>query len=180
MTIFKNPYLIWFLVTGLVFSGCAGGIIPPEALQWNQETLKDRQLQTRKFDTSDEEKIMSACAALLQDLGFILEESETKLGVMLGTKDRSAEDAGQIAGAVILALLLGVYVPTDDKQKFRASVVTSSLKESNEITVRVTFQRVVWNTQGRVTTSEALTDPKMYTEFFTKLSKSIFLEAHEI
>jgi hypothetical protein len=113
-------------------------------------------------------------------LGFILEESETKLGVMLGTKDRSAEDAGQIAGAVILALLLGVYVPTDDKQKFRASVVTSSLKESNEITVRVTFQRVVWNTQGRVTTSEALTDPKMYTEFFTKLSKSIFLEAHEI
>ena len=37
----------------LVFPGCAG-IIPPEALQWNKETLKHRQLQTRIFDTQKE------------------------------------------------------------------------------------------------------------------------------
>jgi hypothetical protein len=58
----------------MVFSGCAG-TIPPEALQWNKETLKQRQLQTRKFDTQKEGDVLSACAALLQDLGFALDES---------------------------------------------------------------------------------------------------------
>jgi len=160
-----------------VFVGCAG--IPPEALRWSSETLKDRQIQTRKFKTDDEEKMLVACAGLLQDLGFSIDESETKLGVMLGTKDRSAVNAGQIVGAFILAVLVGVATPIDSHQKMRASVVTR-VKDDRHIIVRVTFQRVVWDTQGKVTKSEALNDPKHYQEFFQKLSKAIFLEAHEI
>jgi hypothetical protein len=72
-------------------------------------------------------------------------------------------------------------MPTDKEQRMRASVVTRPIGERGEyIAVRVTFQRIVWNTQGQVTTSESLTDPKIYQEFFDKLSKAIFLEAQEI
>ena len=78
-----------------------------------------------------------------------------------------------------IAVLVGVATPIDSHQKMRASVVTR-VKDDGFIIVRVTFQRVVWNTQGQVSKSEALNDPQHYQEFFLKLSKAIFLEAHEI
>jgi hypothetical protein len=175
----KKYSFVLFLVTSLFFSGCAG-TIPPEALQWNKETLKERQLQTRKYDTLKEGDVLSACAALLQDLGFNLDESETELGMLLGSKDRSATNAGQVTAAIFVALLGGGAIPIDDKQKMRASVITHLTDDGNSMLVRVTFQRVVWNTQGQVTTSEAMQDPEIYQEFFSKLSKAIFLEAHEL
>lgn len=170
------------VVTTIIFLfsiGCAPKI-PPEALIWSQETIKERQLQTRRFDTNDEEMILQAVAGLLQDLGFNIDESETKLGIIVASKDRDATDGGQVALAVFVALLGGGAMPVDSNQKLRASVVTFPASEGSAINVRVTFQRVVWNTQGQVTKSEALKDPESYLEFFNKLSKSIFLEAHEI
>ena len=114
-------------------------------------------------------------------MGFNIDESETKLGVISSSKTRSAKNAGQITAAVFVALLGGGAMPIDKEQKMRAAVVTRPVGEHGEYTaVRVTFQRVVWNTQGQVTTSESLIDPKIYQEFFDKLSKSIFLEAQEI
>jgi hypothetical protein len=46
--------------------------------------------------------------------------------------------------------------------------------------VRVTFQRIVTNTQGQVTRRELINEPMIYREFFDKLSESVFLEAHDI
>jgi hypothetical protein len=125
--------------------------------------------------------ILLSSAGLLQDLGFNIDESETALGFILGTKDRDAKDAGQIAGAVVMAALLGVYMPTDDHQKMRACVVTYPTgKNSGRIAVRVTFQRIVWNTQGQVSKREGIVTPEIYQEFFSKLSKAVFLEANQI
>ncbi|MDV2496606.1 MAG: hypothetical protein RX316_10435 [bacterium] len=167
-----------FIIT-LIIIGCQR--IPKDALSLSPESLAQRQMQTRKYETKDEAKILVACASLLQDMGFNLDESETKLGVITSSKMRSAVNAGQQVAAVTLALLGGGYMPTDKEQKMRASVVTRPVGEKGEyIAVRVTFQRIVWNTLGQVTASESLTDPKIYQEFFDKLSKSIFLEAQEI
>ena len=167
-----------FLVSMLLITGCQ--TIPKDALSLSPESLAQRQIQTRKYETTDEAKVLAACAGLLQDLGFNLDESETKLGVISASKMRSAVSAGQVVGAILLALM-GAPVPIDKEQKMRASVITRPVGEHGEyMAVRVTFQRIVWNTQGRVTTSESLTDPKIYQEFFDKLSKSIFLAAQEI
>ena len=162
----------------IIFCGCAE--VPKEALRMNKATLEDRKLQTRIYETDDEEKILSACAYLLQDLGFNLDESETDLGLIVGSKDRSAVDAGQVTLS-FAAALLGAYVPYDEKQKIRASVVTSPEGETGKRTsVRVTFQRTVWNIDGQVSRLERLNEPEMYQGFFDKLSKSIFLEAQGI
>jgi len=147
----------------------------------DSESLKQRQMQTRVFQTDDEAKVLAACAALLQDTGFNIDESETKLGVIVGSKDRSAVSAGQVVASIFVALLTGAAMPVDKNQKMRACVVSKPIgEEKKTIAVRVTFQRIVWDTQGKITKRECLTDPKIYQEFFEKLSKSLFLEANEV
>lgn len=153
---------------------------PKEALQLTPDSLERRQMQTRVFETKNEIELLSASAALLQDLGFNLDESETQLGVLVGSKDRDATEFGQEMIAFIGALFTGVYVATDDEQKIRASVVTRYLDDRHGYAVRLTMQRIVWNSQGVVSKAEALDDPEMYQEFFAKLSKSVFLEAQEL
>jgi hypothetical protein len=169
-----------FFATGLIgLSGCATTkTVPPEALKFTPQSLQDRQAQTRRFDTQDEKAMLAAVSGLLQDLGFTLEESDSRLGVLVASKDRDATEAGQVALAVIFAVLTGVPIATDDEQKIRASVVTKPSTEG--LAVRVTFQRIVWNTQGQVSRVEALGDAAAYQDFFEKLSKSVFLEAQEI
>lgn len=167
------------LISVLFITGCQA--IPKDALSLSPESLAQRQMQTRKYETKDEAKILAACAGLLQDLGFNLDESETELGIITSSKMRSAVNAGQQVGMVFVALLGGGVMPTDKEQKMRVSVITRPIGEHGEyIAVRATFQRIVWNTQGQATVSESLIDPKIYQEFFDKLSKSIFLEAQEI
>tara|TARA_B100001971_G_scaffold181418_1_gene178115 strand:+ start:261 stop:794 length:534 start_codon:yes stop_codon:yes gene_type:complete len=170
--------LVIMLLSLLLFSSCK--TIPKEALQLSPESLQQRQLQTRRFDTSDENALLLASSALLQDMGFNIDESETRLGVIVGSKQRDAKNAGQIVGAVFVALLSGAVMATDKAQTMRASLVTRPLENGKKIAVRVTFQRVVVNTQNQISKQEGINDPKIYQEFFEKLSKSVFLEAHEI
>lgn len=166
-----SPVLVLFLVA------CGG--IPKDALQFNIDTLADRQLQTRKFDIKDEKALILAGAGVLQDMGYAIDESETKLGVVVGSKNRDATSGAQVAGAVVLALLGGGSTPIDKTQLIRASLITRT-SDSGSILLRVTFQRTVWNTQNEITKIEAIKDPVIYKEFFEKLSKSAFLEAQEI
>lgn len=163
---------------GLLISGCAGNI-PKEALTLQPESLQNRQMQTRRFATTDENKLLGASTALLQDMGFSMEEANAPLGVLVASKMRDATDAAQVTLAVIAAIG-GRPVPIDKEQKMRASVVTKILPNGKEVSVRVTFQRIVFNTQGGVTKAEAIIDPLIYQEFFSKLSKSVFLEANQI
>lgn len=171
------------LVFVLFMSVCTicGCGVPEDALRMSPTTLQDRQLQTRMFYTNDEANILSASAAALQDMGFSLDESETELGVIVASKDRDATDAGQVIGAIFVAAMTGVASPIDSKQKIRVSLVTYPSGEKNEkMAVRITFQRIVWDTQGQVTKLQRLDDPKLYEGFFEKLSKSVFLEAQNI
>lgn len=178
MTPIYRALLITTLGAALLTGGCQPGI-PPEALQLSRESLERRQLQTRRFDTTDEAMLLQASAGVLQDLGFNLDESETRLGVVVGSKDRDATEAGQIVAAIAVAALFGTYMPVDEKQRIRASLVTRPSGDAGTA-VRVTFQRVVWNTDGDVSKAEFIDDPEIYRQFFDRLSQSVFLTANHI
>ncbi len=160
-------------------SGCAPKV-PKDALILKEPTTEVRARQSRRYPTDDEKAVLIASNQLLQDLGFGLDESNRDVGLLVASKDRTAVDGGQVAGQVAAAILLGVYIPIDKDQKIRASVVTSPAVAGEGIVVRVTFQRLVWDDRGILSRVERLDDPEMYTEFFDKLSKALFLEAQEV
>lgn len=176
----RHRRICTILLSGLLFlAGCAA--VTPEAdLILTPEMLAQRQLQTRRFETTDEQKILKTCAALLQDTGFNIDESETKLGILTASKERDATDAAQWA-VFIVGAFLGVTIPPDKDQIMKAFVTTRHVGESGrQVAVRVVFERVVFDTEHRLKKIEALNDPKIYQSFFEKLSKALFLEAHDI
>jgi hypothetical protein len=149
-------------------------------MQPTDNALKLRQQQSRRYETTDEIALMSASVALLQDLGFNIDETNKELGTICASKARSAVNAGQQTAAIFVALLGGGVTPTDKEQKMRVGVVVKSAGDDRNCVIRATFQRTVWNTYNDVTRQELLCTDEIYTEFFDKLSKAVFLEAHQL
>ena len=176
--------LLIVIATIAVFeSGCSS--IPKDALRMSPESVEHRQLQTRRFDGTDDERILAAAAGVLQDLGFSIDESETKLGLIVASKDRSAFSPQQLAG-MMLGAIIGLNETLDKTQKIRVALVARpsrsdiAQEDAKDFLVRVTFQRTIRDTEGKVTKTEAIDEAQIYQEFFDKLSKSLFLVANEI
>ena len=70
-----------------------------------------------------EESALVSSSNVLQDMGFNLENSEVSLGVLTANKQRDATNAGEVVGAVFLALLFGVMAPVSKSQSIRVSLV---------------------------------------------------------
>jgi len=158
---------------------CAG--IPKDAFLLSPTSLEDRQVQSRKFATDDEVSLLAAGAAVLQDMGYVLDETESKLGLITASKEADATNASQIVGAVVLAMFTGAVTPIDKEQKIRVSFVTlPSATDKGNYIARITFQRIIWSTDGKVSRVETIKEPDIYEGFFDKLSKSVFLEAYKI
>ena len=176
----RKTFKIYVMLSFLVFNltACQTGV-PKEALMLSPESLADRQLQTRIFETNDEMKLLTASAALLQDLGFTIDQSEVGCGVIVSSRDRNVTDPGEVLMSMTLAVFLGVYYPYATTQKVLASLVTRPL-DDKRIAVRITFQHMVWNVDNKLIKNESINEPQIYQDFFSKLSKSVFLVAHEI
>ena len=172
-----NAIFSIMILTGFTLFACQKSI-PREALMLTPEALADRQLQTRVFETNDESKLLTASAALLQDLGFTIDESEVKCGVIVCSKDRNVTEPYDVALSIIASVFFIDYEYAT-RQKVMASLVTRPLVE-NRIAVRITFQHLVWDTKKELIKNERVNEPEIYQEFFSKLSKSVFLTAQEI
>jgi len=169
-------------------AGCVTHSQPEELFQLTPESASNRAMQTRMFETKDEAELLSASAAVLQDLGFQVEESVREVGFLRAAKERSAREYGQyISRFFVLVLSMGkVLTPVDLHQKISASLVARPVNPAaTRQEVRIIFYRVVWKGDGQVDRTyippgqqkmEMLRDPVLYQQFFAKLSKAVFLE----
>ena len=86
----KSSTLATALVLLAVCSGCVAPTQSEEFFQLSPQSPAHRAMQTRMFETADAKELLSASAAVLQDLGFQVEESVRDLGFLRATKERSA------------------------------------------------------------------------------------------
>lgn len=186
------PAMFSVLVLPVMLGGCVQPTQPAEFFQLTPESSAHRAMQTRFFDTENDQELLSASAAALQDLGFQVEESVREVGFLRAAKERSAREYGQYRNRFFIWLLsLGhVVIPIDLHQKIAASLVTRPINEAHSRQeVRIIFYRAVWKGDGQADRNyippgeqkmEMIRDPEIYQQFFAKLSKAVFLEPHSI
>lgn len=173
----KRLIVIVFVV--LFVSACSN--IPTDAFRLSETALEIRNIQSRTYLATDKKLLLLSAAGVIQDMGYSIDESNSTLGVISASKNASAIAGGQVVASVAIALLTGTVTPIDKEQVIKLTlVVNEALNNKDNSLVRMTMQRVIWNTQGKVTRREQITDSEIYQQFFTKLSKSTFLEAHTL
>jgi len=162
---------------------------PAEFFELSPESPTNKAMQTRLFETGNEKELLSASAAVLQDLGFQVEDVAREVGMLRAVKERSAREYGQDIGRFLISLFTFLYVRTtvDFHQKISAVLVVRPVNYAGmRSEVRVTFYRVVWKSDGYIERTaippgeqwmEMIYDPGIYQQFYAKLSKAVFLEA---
>ena len=183
-----------------LLAGCAARQEPAELFQLGPESPAHKAAQTRQFETGSETELLSASAAVLQDLGFQISESVRDVGFLRAVKERSAREYGQEIRRALVALVtsLGmvsgaitlVVPPVDLQQQINAALVTRPISgDVSRHEVRILFYRLVWKgagSSGGVAIEpgrqkmEVIRDPEIYQQFFARLSKAVFLEAHKL
>jgi hypothetical protein len=136
--------------------------------------IRDR--QSARFARVTEERLLVEVTQVLQDLGFTIEESAARYGVLAGSKDRDATETGQVVGqvalVVVFALLGAHYNPTwDTDQVIRATITTRPL-DSDEVGLRVSFERIVTTNQG-TSRAEELTQEEFASGFFARVRSGL-------
>jgi len=142
----KNLLPIIFILT---LSGCAS--THNDVLGTSQSQVQMRNYQSRSYDTNDKAMVLRAVISTMQDLGFIIERADEKLGTISGTSYASYGTGTQ-------------YVQSS---KLTVSVRTINNKQT---IVRANAQIGL----------KALDEPVPYQNFFNALGQSLFLEAHEV
>lgn len=162
--------------------------MPDDAFRLSESALEMRELQTREYEGVNDIEILSASSAVLQDLGYAIDEVERDLGVLSASKRADAKDSAEIAGKIALDFadcLLTFFLGCED-DSFQSSKDVQDIKltlvvlpepgTDDTYSVRVTMQRIVWARSGDVYDQETINDAEVYQAFFDKLSKSVFLE----
>lgn len=200
------------MVLALAGSLASGGCYSPpkttplELFTLAQESAANKSNQTRQFETPNTDELLSASAAVLQDLGFQVTEADRDLGFLRAAKERSARERGQEIKRALVAFLSSlasvaaaaggstqsgiVLLPVDLHQQINASLTLRPLdRADSRQEVRIVFYRLVWKGAGQSGNTailpgeqrmEMIRDAEIYQQFYARLSKAVFLEANRI
>jgi hypothetical protein len=162
--------------------------MPRDAFRLSETALETRQMQTREYESVSDIRILSSSSAVLQDMGYVIDEVEKPLGVLSASKRADARNDMETLGNLavdatqcVLTFFVGCsgqrYRAGDAVQDIRLTLVALPVRDKAETTaVRVTMQRIIWSRDERLSEQETIADPDVYQAFFQKLSKSVFLE----
>jgi hypothetical protein len=137
-----------------------------------------RELQTRTFDSVDSLTTMKAAIDMLQDGGFTIERTEAALGLIVGRQAVLRPPSGGLralkyVGAAFSYGLIGL-IPLNKTDELEASVNVTAI-DADSVRVRIALQRKTLDKNGRVKTTDSLTESILYQDLFELLGRSLFV-----
>lgn len=133
-----------------------------------QTQMQIRQYQTRMYDINDSIRALKAVMNVLQDEGYIVKQANTDLGLLVATKEEP------ISGAGFSRFMMGPEATYDTNQVTECSANVTSY--NNQMRVRVNFIQKRVNNKGGVSQTVQVGNEAFYQNFFSKVSKGIFIE----
>ena len=157
----KNAFWIALLVLVSLLNGC--GAKQKQILRTEESQVKLRSIQSRVFDTTDRIALLTTIIATLQDLGFVIDDASETLGTVSGTKRAYRADSG-------------CFGPMQIPYQMRLTVSIRPRGETQMI-VRANAQ---YDQRFAGAGPQTVEDPESYQQFFSALSKALFLEAQQV
>lgn len=158
-----------FVICSLIVS-CVTAPPKPEKTQ-----LQIREYQTRTYEISDPKLIMKAMLNVLQDDGFVVKNAVPELGLLSAIKEIDVENKTEAFWATFWA---GYYATWNKNHHIEATCNVSEYGDYCK--VRVSFQRKILDNKGGIREISQIEDEKFYQVFFSKVSKSIFIQRQKL
>lgn len=159
----------YLIVMGfLVVAGCSV-YTPPEEKQMSQ--LEWRQLQSKTFSSQEEIVVLKATIAALQDTGYSITSSNVDTGLI------SAINITEIDGGCSAPIGRQPYCLVAIEENVTATIAKIA---KGQIRVRVSIKKNGKTDKGSVEWTRNVGDVKVYTNIFSKIDKSIFLQTENL
>ena len=167
----KRSFLISLvLLTLVVLTGCSERSAKPQMSQ-----LQMREIQTRYYETNDSNMVMKAALNALQDDDFIIKNANVDLGYISADREVDVEKKGD---AFMAMLWSGSNARWNKNQHVEATINVSEYGE--KVRVRANFKQKTLDNVGNISKIQSIYDQKYYQDFFSKMSKSIFIQKEGI
>lgn len=137
--------------------------------------LEIRESQTRTFDVQDVRLVMKSVLNVLQDEGYIVKNVALDLGFLSASKEVDIERGSERFWAQFSR---GKEVRWPKNELIESTVNVSDFGDKTRI--RANFQIKIFDNAGGVLRIQPIIDEEFYQEFFTKVSKGIFIQEQNI
>lgn len=147
--------------------GCASSPTLPPATQ-----LQKRELQTRVYDAAEARLVLKAVVNTLLDEGYLIDDSNTELGVITASLSASSRSLWDRAMSVMSWGQHG-------GGKLKVVEMTANVEAYGSRT-RVRLSARLVETSGEHSKVRLVEEPAFYQNLFAKLDKSLFLLAEKM
>lgn len=137
--------------------------------------LQIRAFQTRVYSESDHKMVLKAMINVLQDMGFIIQNANTELGLLTATKEVDVEDKGQALWSTFWS---GYYARYSKSSIIECTANVNVFGEQTR--VRANFRHKILDNHGAVSTINQIEEEAFYQDFFAKVDKAIFLQKENL
>ena len=135
--------------------------------------LQMRELQTREWDITDKEKILSVSVAVLSDDGYVIQNANTDLGLLSASKELYEREVDDSGSAFLKGALGGNYSAETSSRTIEVNITVVPFGEQTRVRMVARLSEVSTSTG---VTKKIITDAEFYQNFFTKIEKGLFIE----
>jgi hypothetical protein len=176
--IFKIAKLLSFLALVSVLSGCVVTKNKENMFKLDESVVERRNLQTCTFEIENKRIFFETVISVLQDMGYIITESNLNSNILTASKRANLSDQEQFK---FIGNLFATPIYYD--VNLSLTIQPSKIDEKN-IKVRTMFNQQIWAlsslSYGLVKFEGTTIEDSLYSDFFSIVKKALFIERSTI